>query len=625
MKKNKNLYIGLLIAVLGLILLLSFVYEDKIQSTKINERIYSLALFDSNSSNAEERKIFRYTEEHAAEFSEVRISFDFKANVFDAKYGNVFQTAPDNSGIRVEAAPPSLLAIVIGYENEDKLKGFMISETLETNRWYNVRIDISRTKDMQVYLDNKLVVDVHDQNLNFAISDIAIGAGFNANRNWNGGIRNFSMSYTLYAHNLDSEKGLHFFRLLAFIVLLGLFFVLFKSVSLDREQKINLSALIVLLGFSVSTGYHYATGVYFHAGFPFNSFLFRPEARFSDFTDLYRRVLDAEGLWGFPLNKFIVSFFTIFPVNWALALFLSFFIVLFVYCCSKNIMMTSNLLSSCQNVFIFTCLSYPCLFAIERANIESILFALIYFFIFLYHTHPRLSIVFLSVAVAMKAFPAVFGVIFFSDRKWKLFGSWIFISLGILLFCLWMEGIGGEGFFRSAHHLVEYNKTYVYGNEGFYYGNSIFGAIKYLYATYWGLFDDFIPRLIQPYLFGTLLYFFVIAYYIIKFETVYWKKVALLVFCADLLPYVSADYKLLHIFIPFFLFVNYEVPDRYDCIYSILFSSLFIPKAYHHLSAYPEASISVLLNPAIMLAFSFLIIIQGMQEKKLNLSVDGSA
>ena len=47
-----------------------------------------------------------------------------------------------------------------------------------------------------------------------------------------------------------------------------------------------------------------------------------------------------------------------------------------------------------------------------------------------------------------------------------------------------------------------------------------------------------------------------IAAYVVLVEKEFWKKVAILVVAMLLLPHVSADYKLIHIFLPLFLFIN---------------------------------------------------------------------
>ena len=69
-------------------------------------------------------------------------------------------------------------------------------------------------------------------------------------------------------------------------------------------------------------------------------------------------------------------------------------------------------------------------------------------------------------------------------------------------------------------------------------------------------------------------------------ETDFWKKVSLLVFIMLLFPYTSADYKLLHLFIPIVLFINNKKEEKNDLIYTILFALLLIPKNYRFIKNY---------------------------------------
>lgn len=74
-----------------------------------------------------------------------------------------------------------------------------------------------------------------------------------------------------------------------------------------------------------------------------------------------------------------------------------------------------------------------------------------------------------------------------------------------------------------------------------------------------------------PYLIFSMAMFGIVTAYITRYETVLWKKVSLLVMCMNLLPYTSTDYKLLHLFIPLFLFINHQKEDKWDLVYIVLF------------------------------------------------------
>jgi hypothetical protein len=172
------------------------------------------------------------------------------------------------------------------------------------------------------------------------------------------------------------------------------------------------------------------------------------------------------------------------------------------------------------------------------------------------------------------------------------------------------------GFLNNVGRLLTnmglYNKVYVIGGEGIYFGHSLFGLLKFIMLIKNKI--QLTVLIFMPYLVVALTGFILISLYIIFIEKEFWKKVALLVFAMNLLPFVSGDYKLLHIFIPLFLFINNGVKTKLDYVYTILFGLLLIPKDYYHYPPIPEVTISVMLNPLIMLAITFLIIMQGTKD-----------
>jgi hypothetical protein len=89
-----------------------------------------------------------------------------------------------------------------------------------------------------------------------------------------------------------------------------------------------------------------------------------------------------------------------------------------------------------------------------------------------------------------------------------------------------------------------------------------------------------------------------------------------------LLPHISADYKLLHVFIPLFLFVNSEARSKLDALYVSLFGLLLIPKDYWYFSRVisdasgaHDVSIAVPVNIIILIAFTLLIVISGIVRR----------
>jgi len=171
---------------------------------------------------------------------------------------------------------------------------------------------------------------------------------------------------------------------------------------------------------------------------------------------------------------------------------------------------------------------------------------------------------------------------------------------------------------NNLHNLGLYNTAYVTGWDGIYFNNSLFGALKFVAVLFQpGLVQDSTPQVfITGYTISILVALALLTAYVVLIEKKFWIKVTLLVCALNLFPYVSGDYKLLHLFIPLFLFINQAEPGRLDRLILILFGLLLIPKDYFHLSVLPEASVAVLLNPVLMLGLMAVVIASSCKAEK---------
>ena len=387
----------------------------------------------------------------------------------------------------------------------------------------------------------------------------------------------------------------------------------------------------------ISFLYHYIMGIYLGKNYPFNTFLFRPWSRFGDFIDAYKicNIPYLENpkpfenplslIIHFPFLQKFISVFTILNLKYAFVLFISIFLFFFFYYSYKNLCNQNNV-ETYKNLLIFTLMSYPFLFSIDRANFEIYVFIFICLFVYFYkNNRVIISIIFLSFAISMKITPALFLVILLSNKKYReILFTMIIVSVLTITSYLSIDG----GFLENVNnHLINlslYNKIYAIGNEGLYFGNSLYGLIKFLIYLLQEILgssnktaENIIIFLFKIYPIFSILIFIALTIYIILIEKVFWKKTALLVFAMNLLPYVSGDYKLLHLYVPLFLFINSVEHENNDLIYTILFSLLLIPKNYYNLQAenLVEANIAVAINPLIMLIFSIIIIYSGLKYK----------
>lgn len=387
------------------------------------------------------------------------------------------------------------------------------------------------------------------------------------------------------------------------------------SEPLARPDRINLIGFIAIAGFVAAVAYHVIQGAYLGRGYPFSTFLFRPLARFSDLL-IFQGVLsnpDLGRLFNYPPFTYLVIYpFSVISRNLALFLFLSGFIGLFLFFSVRNLRTDSGF-DTARNVLAFSFMSYPFLFALDRANFEAYVFVLLYLFVACYRQEKRLlAAVCLSVAISMKLYPAIFLLLPLSDRKYRdmmytVGFTALFSAAGFLLF----DGGLAANVPRFTHGLWAFNHVYVVGNEGWYCGSSLFGALKFLFIGLPGFSRSSLVVLSGVNSRMAIIAGAALLYYLLSFEKELWRKVALLVLAMILLPQVSPDYKLMHLFTPLFLFVNKPATERWDVLYTILFALLLIPKSYFRLPETPEASVSLLLNPLVMLVLAGFIIWEG--------------
>jgi hypothetical protein len=151
-------------------------------------------------------------------------------------------------------------------------------------------------------------------------------------------------------------------------------------------------------------------------------------------------------------------------------------------------------------------------------------------------------------------------------------------------------------------------------------GVSIFTLVKILLIETKKIGKINMTELVHAYSWSMVIFFLIISIYIKCIEKEFWKKVALLIFAMVSFPYLSADYRLIHGFIPLYLFVNSKEHTKLDLFYAIVFASLLIPKDYYLLpgivsdSGDGDISISVVFNVVIVLVMMLVIIESGVAK-----------
>lgn len=616
-------------------------YEDRYIYKTIGGNKYVSVDYDRHSDNAEKAKVKTYFEQTSSDIKEVYI--DFKMKIYSLnEYQNIFQTAPFNEGIRLELAPPSTLGLVVQQKDTHVPFGVILANSCVLNEWYHITISIDKNRRVRISINDFPVIDSKDMpigEIDYKISDIAIGSGFSKTRDFDGALADFSFEYRL----LEKRKALSAGILIGKIILIleitfvtAVFIFRRRSVKamlsgdteFSREDKITFISSFILISSVLSVGHYFLLR---YSGFHHSvyDFMLSPMDIFKDFTNLNYYVhgnnpyaFNIAPVCPFPFLFRLIHLFAVLPDTFSIALYMILFIAFLLLYCYKSIYLRNHA-RNMNNIIICSLLTYPFWFTLSRGNYEAILFIFVALFVHFYEKNKvGLSILFLAMSIAMKLYPAIFLILFMTDKKYKE-------VLYTTLLALLLTGVSYESFTGgflvnlklNLEALQKYNIEYVVGNGGLGYGNSLFGAFKILIAYFRPeSFYILVINSLTEYALMSFLLTGLIAVYILFVEKEYWKRIALLVFCMNLFPYVSADYKMIHFLIPLFSYLNQTKAEGYDLIYLMVFALLLIPKSFYYFQFDSRAgvipfvvSIAGLLNPAIMLMGILIIIVGGIK------------
>lgn len=257
-----------------------------------------------------------------------------------------------------------------------------------------------------------------------------------------------------------------------------------------------------------------------------------------------------------------------------------------------------------SGVIILTFLSYPILFTVDRGNLGILVFLFLLLFVNYYQKGDDVkSVIFLSLAIAMKLYPGVFVVLFCADKKYKniIYTGVLVLALSILSAAV-LEGGIQTSLQGLQHNLGLFKEFYMHSVMGLHFNTSLYGAITILGEKF-----TFLSIVLKYYTVIALIAFVLVSLFIVLNENEFWKRVSLLVFMMLLLPQVTFDYKMIHLYIALMLFLNSHNQSKHEILYAILFGLLLIPKDYLIIQA--DISIAVFLNPLLMLMIAVTILL----------------
>lgn len=384
-----------------------------------------------------------------------------------------------------------------------------------------------------------------------------------------------------------------------------------------QASRRELVASIVVVGTCLSSYLHYLVAVRLGEASGLRSFLFDPRDQFMDFFNVLEmaRGLDPyhSHLWAvyFPVTFVILFPFTRLTPWLALGSVFALFVLTWIMTAALGMLAAERPRRWTAFVGLSLC-SYPFLFALDRGNVEVVVFCLLAgMFAGLSTGRLGLAACCLGTCIAMKGFPGIFLVMFASRTRWKAGLSAIVLAIALTVGSLAVFGGSiREQCTALARILKRYDEQYVVQDAGLNYGHSIFGAMKMVgkavaeRALVKGPGASFgatkIVREPAPgraqaqkaRLRGALVMVrkwygvfalgigVVVLGWVASRESKDWRSVTLLVATMNLLPFVSADYKMIHLLFPLVLFLRERELQRSDSLVAILFGMLLIPNRF---------------------------------------------
>jgi hypothetical protein len=390
-----------------------------------------------------------------------------------------------------------------------------------------------------------------------------------------------------------------------------------------KQNKVNFISILMLLGFVIAVFYYYMQGVYLGKDYPYNTCLFIPIDRFNDFFHTYNLTANLNPYFEiyifnsnyYPFLHILFYPFTFLSVEYALAVFILLFAALLFYF-NYIYLKTDNLFETIKNVLIISICSYPVLFIIDRGSFEGIIFVLLAgFFITMDKKEENVACVFLAAAIATKIYPAVFIVLLITEKKYKAAIKTGFLVIFFTLVSLLLFKGGFVKNFDYIFGFVQGINNYITNNIAVQRGVSLFTALKIsIIELGWINSVDF-NNILRIYMISVFSMFAVLCCLMWYFSFKTWEKVFLLVSAMLLFPHMSADYKLIFMYLPLWFLVNENSSSRIDYLYLAAIGVLLIPKNYFLLqdvvsdSGRSDLSTGIFVNVLLLIVVSLSIVV----------------
>jgi hypothetical protein len=399
---------------------------------------------------------------------------------------------------------------------------------------------------------------------------------------------------------------------------------------LSKADKLRLASVVVMAGFALAVTVHYVYGAYCGYRYPYDTYLFRPFDTLEGdtlvttnhcFGDLLAVCIHAENRdpyfaeipvphstpMDFPSNYFpfgaILPYpLTLIPYPLAVVVFAAGFIAVLAWF-NAAFMRTGAPLTDAVPIVALTLMNYPAQVILDRGNIEAFVFAFLAGFAMLLvrrRSTPAAGL--LGAAIAMKAAPVIFLPLCHkvAGRRGVVVAA---VSAAVLTLAslLLMQSPISVTVPRLLEILGNYSADTGAGIAPANHASGLYGLIAIgawtsqltpVVGPAWQAISGAYPVIAAVILVGSM-----VASVVLPLKL--WEIATVGAVCLVLLPSASPDYRLIHMLIPFALFVNSRTPRREGIVTTLLFALLFVPKSWVIIAR--EVSLNSAINPLILL------------------------
>jgi hypothetical protein len=402
------------------------------------------------------------------------------------------------------------------------------------------------------------------------------------------------------------------------------------------RRKLRLALIIMGAGLLVAVAWCAWQGLVMHRGYPHNTFLFKPDCRFSDTGDLVfasrqtNPYVEPAALYG-PFAWLLLRFFSTLPDGLVLIgyFYLSLaFLLLLLLAALESVCRTGW--GCALAALALMGWSYPLLICFDRGNIEIVVVALVAGGVMLMSRgHFRLAALCLAPAISLKIYPAFLLVLMARQRRPG--AAVLALAVAGVLTALSLHGLGmspAEAWHSYHRNIVYMVRGSVLGNLALQNSASPWNAFKVVLGTlaHWSHAEpvDFSfhgPFITTSYSIYTGLMAAlaaVLAVHAAVVEKEFLRAVLPLLVYLSICAPIGGDYRLLHVEIAMVVLICLRSRRRFDVALIVLFALILVPKKEIILSYlgktesdFADVSINAVINPVLILTVLALLLADG--------------